>query len=372
MLNPIDDASFHDSTGLLGSHSAGERHKDTRTRSAESLSSIHTGNTTAEPRTVPSLVSLGDTHHEDRLVSWNDRNDHFLHDHFEAELPLSMSTMQDLQISYTSTPNTRDPIDGLSDGLTVMRSFIVSLQTLDNKVISGSPVAPIYLGLEASIQAHLQRLIESERKREEQSRELVGLARVMESLNWDGVELDLVLGRGLGLGMFDSFDEIDDERETWGVGWAGPDTIDVNQNLDPDASLVSLVSLDPNMSTTSTRPPSPLPQLRQATIDTILTTQTLITSLSALAESLESISSFSSATTRQLRGIRAGVESWKERDAQEARSRRQIEDWESRRVTLGLRGCRVSDVLSREVGEFECALDDWGGKMRKMRTGHVS
>ena len=299
-------------------------------------------------------------------------NEELLDDSFDAEQSISMPNMQELHVSYTAVPSNRDPIDALSDDLGSINSFIVSLQALDHPLTSGSLTSPIYPGLEASFQSHLQRLIESDRVREEQCRQLDSLAWDMGSLIWNGVELDLGLDRGLCFGIFGLVDEIEAERAFWGIGWAGlsePNAMDLNQQLDPDTSLASFKS---KMSTTATLASSPLAPLRQATFDITTTTHALITSLSALTEPLECTSSFSSASTRQLRGIRAGVDSWQERDAQDARSRRQVEEWESRRVQLGLRGLALKDVLSREVREFEGVLDDWRRKMRTLRIEDVT
>ncbi|RSH91498.1 hypothetical protein EHS25_009797 [Saitozyma podzolica] len=69
-----------------------------------------------------------------------------------------------------------------------------------------------------------------------------------------------------------------------------------------------------------------------------LITDNPLPALHHLSESLHTATSHATSLSRTIRGIRAGIEHYRERDALEEDARRGIEQWEARRVERGLRG----------------------------------
>ncbi len=281
------------------------------------------------------------------------------------------------QSSYLVVGEAEDPLESISNTLQSTDDFIEMLRQLDNP--AGSSTSPTR-DLETILQAHLHRLTVSDRIREEQCRELLVVGREIGNTDWEGVELDLILGRGLGLEMFDLEEE--ENEGSFVIGWtsieldtstATPVSTEISQGhldtsigtVDPLSSF-DLDTSDPDLLILT--PWKELPRLRHATSSVMLATHTLFTSLRALTESLESISSASITTSRQLRGIRVGIDSWREREAYEEVCRVQVEEWETKRVRGGLRGLGVSEVLKREVREFEAVVNRLESRMGEMRS----
>ncbi|ORY31624.1 hypothetical protein BCR39DRAFT_525960 [Naematelia encephala] len=88
-------------------------------------------------------------------------------------------------------------------------------------------------------------------------------------------------------------------------------------------------------------------------------TTTLLTILSNLQTSAMALSS-GSGTSRSLRGIKASIDSFREREAVEVRARKIIEQWESQRLRagLGLTAKLARPVLQDECQAFKIVLDD--------------
>lgn len=79
------------------------------------------------------------------------------------------------------------------------------------------------------------------------------------------------------------------------------------------------------------------------------------------------------ATNRQFRGIRAGIENWKEREKEEEKAWITVGIWERERVVQGLKGVQVGveGKLKDEMRDFEVVLDDWGRRLKGLMMGSV-
>jgi len=100
-------------------------------------------------------------------------------------------------------------------------------------------------------------------------------------------------------------------------------------------------------------------------------TQNAINTLSSLSETIHQSSSLNISINRTLRGIRAGIENWKQRDKEEEEARIGIERWERKGLgdalnngTDGRKG--VKERLEEEIRGFEMVVDDWGRRMGEM------
>lgn len=90
---------------------------------------------------------------------------------------------------------------------------------------------------------------------------------------------------------------------------------------------------------------------------------------SALSETAEHHQAFLSATTRQIRGLKATVASFRERDEAEEHARRVIGDWERSQVERGLRGERsTKEVLDELVRGFQRVVRDCDLRMREIKA----
>lgn len=129
-----------------------------------------------------------------------------------------------------------------------------------------------------------------------------------------------------------------------------------------------------------TNPASPLPSLNNPTpiskaITTLLTsTSHLLTTLSVLSESLHHQTSFHTSTTRQIRGLRATISSWREREELEESARRGIEAWEKAVVERGLRGeggvgIGCGAAARREMEGFRGVMEAVERRWRRVGAG---
>ena len=334
------------------------------TRTAKSPSSYHTAHATATPPPL-TFLDLGAELDDDDVLGTAPLPDGLDRECRLVQSPNPKGRPSDRLMSQ----NEKASLVALSDIIMWTETFIASLRSLDQCSSSRSLSSGEIVGLEAALDVHLNRLTESERVREDQCQELQVLAQELATIQWEEVELDLIMGNGLGLGMFDETRPHEAESE---IGWAdalnertaGLSRRPSGEEDDPDQSIVLP---EPDVSLTSSHTPLPFPPLRLATHDVLAATNTLLGTLSALSEHLVSTSSLSTTIWRQLRGLRAGVDSCREREAYEATCRRKIEDWEEKRVRDGLVGLGMKDVLEREVSAFEGVLEDCGLRMMRMR-----
>ncbi len=88
-----------------------------------------------------------------------------------------------------------DPLARLSASMTSTGTFLIHLQRDSSSTLGTAP--------EVMLQAHLHRLTDLERIREEQCRELQLLLRDLGKVRWEGVVEDLMMGRELGLGLLE-------------------------------------------------------------------------------------------------------------------------------------------------------------------------
>jgi hypothetical protein len=90
----------------------------------------------------------------------------------------------------------------------------------------------------------------------------------------------------------------------------------------------------------------------------------------SLSDSLHSTTSFSTSSSRNLRAIRAGVDSWKDRDQQEEIARRGVEEFERKKLEAGLKGQAEETTrmkLDREMQGFESMLNGLQARMDKLQ-----
>ena len=302
----------------------------------------------------------------------------------------------------------RDPLVTLNDILTSTAPFLSLLSHLDvplqtagvddsSRDNPGSPRPP-RLGIEARMQRHLEKLQEADRIRDEQCRELASLLRDLVGTRWDGLEVDNDVRTGNYTRLKISMEGMDDEKEFESIGWTGDvsaqasgrehdlmesltspsDPHDHDPLLDGPPSPVQSSSSNPISSPTFSRPhlpemlaSAPLPHTAHLLISN---TNDLLSSLSTLTDSIHSTASFSTAIARQIRGIRASVESWRERETAEDTARQVIEEWERRRLEQGLKGTtgEMREVLGREVKDFGARLDEWKTRMIELRQDTTS
>ncbi|ORX39458.1 hypothetical protein BD324DRAFT_649531 [Kockovaella imperatae] len=322
-------------------------------------------------------------------------------------MPLSRSAFQPHKIE-------KDPIVILRSVLASTSAFRSSLASIDVPVSNSSRSVPSadrpFVLLSSDVEGRLMRLLEqileSDRRREDQCRELTILLRDSASVNWEGIDIWEIVGEDVINGPSD-----DDEVATAGfsrgvqrLGWTGdrrspPQDVlenswiavretwrppnpsglpnESSHELDPDQLME--VSDGPHQTVTNgsplnefsgtdRQPPSNTPALPRETAQLIRTSEDLSRTLASLTETAHSTSSLTTATARRIRGIRAGVESWREREAQEDAARVGVNDWERTRLNAGLGAVATTkDILDRELEGFRKALDHAGKRMETIR-----
>ncbi|WVQ83647.1 hypothetical protein IAT38_005789 [Cryptococcus sp. DSM 104549] len=333
--------------------------------------------------------------------------------------------------SMTSTRSLRrgpaeaeqDPLVVLSETLAVTGKFLTSLRHLDEASSEGgrSPVSKRGVGaavprgatevkvkvegpVDVLLQVHLTKLQESERVREEQLRELGVIGREMTTVRW-GEGLDTEAPSG-------GLEVLAEDEDEWKGGWTGDAkrgideveaaeegkseaavevALDVDRQLEDDEHIDPLDAMleesDPFSVPASHSPRShPIdqdhspthstrPQALPSHIDSLLSVSfSLHTSLRRLSDTLHTSSSMSAWLARQVRGIRAAAEGFREREDQEEEARKAVEEWEGRKVREGLAGGGggVKEGLRRECEEFEGKLEEWGREMERIRRGVVA
>lgn len=321
----------------------------------------------------------------------------------QISLPTTPSRLQNghgqVQSGFMGHRAEKDLLGELEEMYESNQPFLDLLTHIDERGLLKTPTQTIrrtHESIEVKLQRHLERLHEEDKKREEQCRELALLARDLVGFRWDGeIELEIATGKGLGLGMIDEVE--DDPEEEEDVGWngdprgvgviphfvamVGRTTRENSVGLDVDDERDRLLgspsplsptrsfSLLPGSSTDgSASKLAPLPKtLRLLTS----TTPDLIATLAGLSDILHSTTSFSTSSSRNLRGIRAGIDSWKDRDTQEELARKGVEEFERKRLEVGLKGYESGESvkvrMDREVKGFESVLNGLQGRMEKLQ-----
>jgi len=242
-------------------------------------------------------------------------------------------------------------------------------------------------GIETQLQRHLDRMHEDDKLREEQCRELAVVNREIGSIRWESleiaIELDLASGQESGLSVMDENEEEEEGEEA--IGWTGEprvrpaiahqdrgkraETPDLGDRLlGPPSPLTSSIPLSPlERSPSKVAEAGSLPRTLRLLV---ASTPDLLSSLQQLAETVHSSGSLTTSSMRQLRGIRAGVDSWRERENLEEDARRGIDEYERKKLEEGLRGEireRTAAKLQRECLEFRQVLDGLEGRMEQVR-----
>lgn len=199
------------------------------------------------------------------------------------------------------------------------------------------------------------------------------------------IELEIASGRGLGLGMIDEDEE--DEGRVEAIGWTGepmaqstvphqdrgtradtPGLDDRDRLLAPSSPLPTSIPLSPlERSPSKAEEGGALPRTSHRLVTS---TPDLVATLQHLAETAHSSGSMTTSSMRHLRGIRAGVDSWRERETLEEDARRGVEAYERGRLEEGLRGEareRAAAKLQRECLEFERVLDGLKRRMEQLQ-----
>ena len=289
----------------------------------------------------------------------------------------------------------KDPMVELEEISNLNRRFIQSLVNLDGNQSSVPLRASLNRStshtsqnmkepIEARMQRHLERLHEEDKMREEQCRHLAVLSRELAGVRWDhGMEIDLELasGKGLGLGMIaksfeDSVEDIGwcgdpgpvsgsramdlERRQSENLSETGVDlsysdsvpkleieTPEKGDYLDVPSPSYPITPLSPTDSPITHHQPLP-----RAADEIIKTSQDLIRSLQGLKDGLHTHQSLYTSTSRQIKGLKSSIDSWREREDLEGEARRCIEQYELSKLSQGISG--VGEPGAREVMNEIC------------------
>lgn len=319
--------------------------------------------------------------------------------------------------SLASDPDPGEDDDGDGADLVVLREtmegsarLVDLLRGLDRPVLpTTSPVqatsgslldSPPPL-LEDRLHLHLQRLTDSERARDEQTREAAALVREIEGLRGEALDGDIdwtwmeVLApvskllpsapgwTGEASGVSDHHDgnesDHSDEYEFHPMSNGHADTqatpraarrsrkptFETSPSPSPFSPLTPTTPFSPLSPTTPTLPATTtttLPRLAHALAGDTLS---LSSTLGALHESTQLTLALSSGAQRSARGVRAAVTSAREREVTEEHCRKAVDGWEAR-VAVG----DVPDataICEALVRGFQERLDEYEVKMREVR-----
>lgn len=292
------------------------------------------------------------------------------------------------------SPN-MDPLVELNTILTSTTSFLGLLRKLDCPL--GPLMDPSVTGrIETALEAHVARLEQSVKLRDVQSKEMGYLLQQLGSLS-----LEVMFASEDGEALEVLHEQPEDEYELLGeeepIGWVGESlsTIDTGLNGSTSANLVHFLDsrngldsisdlgpstpIDTSNNPFDSHPTRPSDRSLKTAMssgrlpDTVTmlhrTTADLASGLSHLTESLQSTSSMSTASARQIRGIRAGIESWRERELAEENARTIVESWERQKLEQGLTGqdMGLKQILEKEVRDFTAVMDDVADRMERIR-----
>jgi hypothetical protein len=264
----------------------------------------------------------------------------------------------------------RDPHVELEDALKLTGRVLEALRQVD----TGRTTPP-----ETILQKHLTNLLEVERTREEQLRELGVLERELGRVNWDEELLE-----GLKSLQWDDPGEpsvalqlrpVAEEEEPVKQQQALDAIDEMDADFDPafadwntPSSPTRLRKGTEQGSATRNAPddiPSTLQSLQQSTTG-------LLTILHSLSDTLYLSSSMSVSSARQLKGIRAGVADWRQRDEDEINCLDKIEKYQAAEKQRQERGGeRPAELAEREMREFKQALEGYERQWSTLKTLRV-
>ncbi|WVN90007.1 uncharacterized protein L203_105239 [Cryptococcus depauperatus CBS 7841] len=283
----------------------------------------------------------------------------------------------------------QDPLVVLSETMAANSKFIASLRHMNESlsevlVASNSSQAKDKgKSVVLQLQKHLENLVQAERVREEQLRELHLLEREL------AVVIPLVEGASI-LKPSPHLDVLIEEKDT-DFGWIGEvladgypiekeGATDAEDDLhieDGDEMINSTDVLHGDALSSLPVPPQTrlksdtysanrhLPHLPQQVQNLLSASTDLSKTLAHLSDTLHNSSSLSTWLSRQLRGLRASVKGARERKELEDEACRIVESWERKRVEEGLKGRHdMKETLRLECLEFKEKLEKWGQMMR--------
>lgn len=309
-----------------------------------------------------------------------------------TSLSKSTSTVSDEDALARSEAEAASALSALHEGIASSSRLVALLKGLDRPVSAAGPSGPlgeksrISSGsrieapsdeaaastirpalLEDRLQAHLMRLGEAERLREEQAREAAFLARELANVRGEGLEVDLDVLRELLMPS-----EVESTP-----GWTGevarPDTfrpprtngftLDTIEASPPSPSPLSPVPVSPISPVSGAFPripPSPtattfravLPSSAAVLVDE---TGTLTSTLSTLSESISLVIQRHANETRTLRRARLGLKDWHERETAEETCQRGIDAWEDREAKGQTPNARIE--MEQMLAGFRDILD---------------
>lgn len=312
----------------------------------------------------------------------------------------------------------------LRDGMARSAKLVTQLQGLDRGGAATSPTAATSatteppsassaVDIEDRLHQHLQRLAESERARDEQSREAAALVREIESLRGDGLDdsvdwswvsvLNVPVKAVATLGWTGDAprsaspsdddeseeEEEDDEdahttprarrrRQTALQGRNASPTSPSPSPLAPATPTSPHSPLSPMSPLTPTAPAgrftasqarststftAPLPR---STRDLAHGTALAAATLSQLGESVSLALALTSGAARSVRGVRAAATAARERDEHEDACRRGVEGWEARVVAGDVPDAR-SECAALVEG-FQRSLEVYEAQMTELRS----
>lgn len=140
-----------------------------------------------------------------------------------------------------------------------------------------------------------------------------------------------------------------------------PDPEPASSTMDPDESFV-----------TADDPDGVASPVTEAMHQIITENKTLVAELSQLSESVHLHQSFQTSTTRQIKGLKSTLLTWKEREEMEERAKVAIEQWERSQVERGLRGEKgTREVLDDLMIGFHRTLEDCEKRIGEVRAKYA-
>jgi hypothetical protein len=135
--------------------------------------------------------------------------------------------------------------------------------------------------------------------------------------------------------------------------------------LNPDDSFTTAPDLDLEQTSTTSIVTETFQEIIQEN-------KSLTSDLSLLGESVHLNQSVQTSTTRQIKGLKSTLMTWKEREEMEERAKVAIEQWERSQVQRGLRGDKgTREVLDEVMQGFHRTLEECERRMGEVRAKYA-
>lgn len=179
-------------------------------------------------------------------------------------------------------------------------------------------------------------------------------------------EMIRVLTREDDLGTPKVHPPSDQGAETAGTVSSPAEADAASAPMDPDESFVT--AQDPDLDI----PGHQVSPVAEAMNEIITENKNLVSDLSQLSESVHLQQSFQTSTSRQIKGLKSTLLTWKEREEMEERAKVAIEQWERGQVERGLRGDKgTREVLDELMMGFHRTLEDCERRMGAVRAKYA-